>query len=284
MNQLPLPKRTQVAHMLVEGASMRSIERITGVHIDTIMRLLRDMGRACSVCHDTIVRNIHAKYIQCDEIHSFCYAKQKNVPEDKLFENGIGTIWIWKAIDAETKLIIHWHVGRRTKKDAMAFIDGLKQHIIERFQLTTDGFIPYISAVENVFGGDIDYGMLVKNYDNRSHYAGADKRIISGHPQGKHISTSYIERENLTLRMHNKRFARKTNAFSKKIENHKHSLALFYMYYNFCCIHSALRVTPAMEAGLTNHIWGIEDLLNLVPPLIAKKRGPYRAKKIKNSN
>jgi IS1 family transposase len=272
MNRLPLKDRAQILHLLVEGNAIRAISRITGKSKNTVTKLLRDVGSACLDYQDEVLRNLPCKRLQCDEIWSFCYAKERNVPEDKRGEFGFGDVWTWTAICADTKLVPCWHIGRRNALDAREFMSDLAGRLKSRVQLTTDGHTPYLEAVEGAFGGDIDYAMLIKLYgqapDGQRRYSppvcvGADARKVTGKPNGDHISTSYVERQNLTMRMHMRRFTRLTNAFSKKVENLAHAVSLHFMYYNFAKIHSSLRVTPAMEAGISDHVWSLEEIATL---------------------
>lgn len=231
-----------------------------------------EIGEACSEYQDKVFHNLKCKQIQCDEIWSFCYAKEKNVPDDKRGVFGYGDVWTWVAIDAKTKLVPSFMVGNRDAQTAKLFIDDLASRLANRVQLTTDGYKVYLEAVESAFGGDIDYAMLVKIYEStqeETRYSpakcnGSERRKISGNPDPKNISTSYVERQNLTMRMGVRRFTRLPNAFSKKIENHVLHLALHYMYYNFVRIHKTLRVTPAMEAGVTDHLWSVEEIAGLL--------------------
>ena len=288
MNTLPIEKRVQIIQLLVEGCSMRSVERIVGCSINTVTKLLCDVGAACAEYHDKYVRDLNCKRIQCDEIWSFVYAKQRNVPEELKDVFGIGDVYTWTAIDADTKLIAGWLVGTRGSESAKLFVDDLADRLANRVQLTTDGHKAYLEAVEGAFGGGIDYAMLVKLYgdnakeDQRkyslSHYKGNIKGVVSGNPEKEHISTSFVERQNLTMRMHMRRFTRLTNGFSKKVDNHMNAVSLHFMYYNFAKIHKSLRVTPAMEAGISDHVWSIEEIARLVPEPIAKKRGFYKRK------
>lgn len=286
MNKLSLQKRTQIIGLLVEGNSMRAVTRLVGCSINTVTKLLEDVGTACLEYHDAKVRNIASKRVQCDEIWSFCYAKEKNAaPEDKELL-GHGDAYTWTAIDANSKLAISWLVGRRDQEYAEAFIGDLASRLAGRIQLTTDGHGPYIPAVEKMFGGAIDYAMLVKIYEGQGKqdqrryspagFVKADKRRITGNPDVDEVSTSYVERQNLTMRMSMRRFTRLTNGFSKKIENLEHAVSLHFMYYNFARIHKTLRVTPAMEAGISDHVWSLEEIARLVPDPVAKKRGPYK--------
>jgi IS1 family transposase len=284
VNSLSLAKRTQVLQLLVEGMSMRSVQRVTGVHIDTIMRLLVATGQACLKFHNEVVRNIKAKHVECDKMWAFCYCKKKNVKKEHIGILGYGDAWLWIAMDSATKLTISWLIGYRTSQYAQIFIDDLASRLNGRVQLTTDGYKAYDAAVENAFGGEVDYAMLVKNYDEKSHYIGAEKRRISGNPDMDKVSTSHVERQNLTLRMQNRRFTRKTDAFSKKIENMIYSVAIDMVYDNFVRIHSTLEVTPDMQAGLVNRLWEIEDIVKLIPEPVTKKRGPYRKRTQEISN
>ncbi len=274
MNQLPLSTRTQIVKLLVEGNSIRSITRITGCSKNTVAKLLVAIGKACQKFHDEKVLNVSAKRIQCDEIWSFVGAKEKNTtPEMK--EAGMGDQWTWTALDSDSKLIVSWFVGDRSATSANYFMQDVAGRLANRVQLTTDGHRPYLDAVEDAFAGQIDYAMLVKIYGgsegkstNERKYSptefnGSKKTKMIGTPDTKHISTSHVERQNLTMRMHMRRFTRLTNAFSKKIENHCYAIALHFVYYNFAKIHTTLRVTPAMEAGLTKDIMSIEEIVML---------------------
>lgn len=292
MNILSLEQRAQVIAALVEGNSIRAAVRMTGIAKNTITKLLTDIGRACAEYQDRTLRNLPCERIQCDEIWAFCYAKQKNVPVERQGQFGYGDVWTWTAMCADTKLIPSWLVGSRGSRTAFEFINDLAGRLKNRIQLTTDGHRVYLDAIEGAFGSEIDYAMLVKIYgadsSDESRYSPADcidcKPIpITGHPNPKHISTSYVERQNLTMRMSMPRFTRLTNAFSKKVENHAHAVALHFMYYNFCRIHQTLRVTPAMEAGVADHVWAIDEIIALVEARTEKPglRGPYK-KRISN--
>jgi IS1 family transposase len=273
MNTLSIEKRTQVVASLVQGNSIRATVRMTGVAKNTIIKLLTDLGRACSEYQDKTLQRLSCTHLQCDEIWSFCYAKDKNVPEDKRGDFGYGDVWTWVAIDADTKLVASFTVGSRSSQTAKVFMDDLASRLANRVQLTTDGHRVYLQAVEDAFGSEIDYAMLIKLYGND---AEAEKRYspaecigcretgITGHPDPKHISTSYVERQNLTMRMSMRRFTRLTNAFSKKVDNHFWAIALHYMHYNFCRIHQSLRVTPAMEAGVSDHVWSVKEIIALL--------------------
>jgi len=285
MNKLPAKTRAQILHLLCEGNSIRAVTRLTGANKNTVTKLLVDAGKACSEYQDTFFRDLNCQRVQVDEIWSFVYAKQKNVPEGK--EGDAGDIWTWTAICADTKLVPSWMVGSRDGDAAIAFMDDLAARLSNRVQLTSDGHRPYLEAVEGAFGGDIDYAMLVKLYgqspEAEKRYSppecvGARKTRIEGNPNPDHVSTSYAERNNLTMRMHMRRFTRLTNAFSKKVENHTHMIALHFMYYNFCRIHKSLRVTPAMSAGVTDRLWDIEDIVKVLEDWEPKPgpRGPYK--------
>lgn len=272
MNRLSLADRARIIGLLVEGSSLRSATRLTGASINTVTKLLVDIGKASWSYQNETLRNLECKRIQCDEIWAFCYAKQKNVPEKKQGEYGYGDVWTWIAIDADTKLVPCWMVGRRTSEYAKLFIGDLASRLANRVQLTTDGHRPYLTAVESAFGADIDYAMLVKLYTSdpllEGKYSpgeccGAEPQAITGNPDPIHVSTSFAERQNLTMRMCMRRFTRLTNGFSKKIENHEHSVALHFMHYNFARIHKTLRVTPAMAAGVTDHVWSLEEIASL---------------------
>jgi IS1 family transposase len=289
MNKLPLAKRTQILAMLCEGSSMRSISRIADVSINTVAKLLVEAGEACLAIHDETVRNVKASRIQCDEIWSFCYAKQKNVATAKDAPEGAGDVWTWTALDADTKLMVGYFVGDRSAESAMILMDDLQARLANRVQLTTDGYRPYLEAVEGAFGNDVDYAQLVKLYSEHggltperryspAHCTGALKRRVAGRPDPKHVSTSHVERMNLSIRMQNRRFTRLTNAFSKKLDNHIHALALYFCFYNFCRIHKSLRITPAMAAGITDRLWTLDDIVAKIDALAPapKPRGPYK--------
>jgi len=258
--------------MLIEGNSLRATTRICDVSINTVTKLLVDVGSACADYQDRTLRNLTCKRIQCDEIWAFVYAKQKNVPTDKRGQFGYGDVWTWTAIDANTKLVPSFMVGNRDGQSARMFIDDLASRLRTRIQLTTDGLKVYINAVEDAFGADIDYAVLHKVYEStqeETRYSpakcvGCERQTVQGQPDPDHISTSYVERQNLTMRMHMRRFTRLTNAFSKKVENHAYQVALHFMHYNFAKIHKTLRVTPAMEAGITDHVWSIEEMLQAI--------------------
>ncbi len=277
MNKLSLEKQTQVIRALVEGSSIRATCRMTGAAKGTVTRLLASVGAVCSKYQDEHLRDLPCTTIQCDEIWSFCYAKQKNVPEDKQGQYGYGDVWTWTAIDADTKLVPSWLVGLRDAGYAYEFMLDLKSRLANRVQITTDGHRVYLNAVEDAFGSEVDYAMLVKLYgqvvESETRYSpalciAANPTIIQGNPDPDKISTSFAERQNLTMRMSMRRFTRLTNAFSKKAENLEHAVALHFMYYNFVRPHKALANpyprTPAMAAGVTNRIWAIEDIVNLV--------------------
>jgi IS1 family transposase len=276
MNRLPLEHRAQILSMIAEGNSLRATARMADVSFNTVIKLLLDVGDACERYQDERLRNIKARRIQCDEIWSFVYAKAKNVPEEHAGELGYGDTWTWTAIEADSKLLITWAVGRRDGFTASAFIRDLASRLSTRVQLTTDGHKVYLEAVEGAFGNAIDYAMLVKMYEGDSgknapaqtRYSpaactGAQKQKITGNPDMAYVSTSYVERHNLTMRMSMRRFTRLTNAFSKKLNNHKAAIAFYAMWYNFARIHQTLRVTPAMEAGLTDHIWTAAEIAAL---------------------
>jgi len=273
MNKMSTPRRAAVVRALCEGNSIRSAVRMTGASKNTIVKLLVELGAACSKYQDEKIRGIRSRRIQADEIWSFVYSKQKNVPADKQGQFGYGDVWTWTALDADSKLMVSWRLGSRDAATAYDFMNNLSERLANRIQLTTDGYKLYIEAVENSFGGDIDYAMLRKVYGSSSEpetrYSpatciGCEVKHISGEPDKKHISTSYVERQNLTMRMSMRRFTRLTNAFSKKLENHAATLALYFMYYNFARVHQTLRVTPAMEAGVANHVWSIEEIVGLL--------------------
>lgn len=277
MNRLPTPKRVQILRAFVEGVSMRSITRMVDCSLNTVSKLLGDVGAACLDYQDQALRDLPCKRVQCDEVWSFCYAKEKNVPAEKKGTFGYGDVWLWVAMCADTKIVPCWHVGRRDAEAAEEFIADLAGRLRERVQLTTDGHKPYLEAVESAFGADIDYAMLVKLYGDApegsagsaerkyspGECTGTRKQVIMGAPDKEHISTSYIERQNLTMRMSLRRLTRLTNAFSKKVENLAHAMSIHYMNYNFVRIHSTLRVTPAMAAGVTDRLWSMEDIVRI---------------------
>jgi IS1 family transposase len=276
MNQLTTAERAKVVSVLVEGNSLRATSRITGVARMTVEKLLRDLGAACTSYHNTHVIALKSQRIQCDEIWSFIGAKAKNVsPERKL--QGWGDVWTWTAIDADSKLMVSWLVGERNQGTANAFMQDVAARLSNRVQLTTDGFVTYLTAVDNAFGVDVDFGVIQKTYaapGGTGRYSppkmmSAKRAVVTGDPRSRHISTSYVERQNLTMRMHMRRFTRLTNGFSKKIEMHEHSVALHFTYYNFCKIHQTLRVTPAMEAGLSDHVWSLDELVGLMNPFVS---------------
>lgn len=272
MNRLDISKRAQIIGLLVEGNSLRAASRLADVSINTVTKLLVDVGTACAKYQDETLRNLPCKRVQVDEIWSFVYAKDKNVKTAKAAPDGAGDVWTWTAICADTKLVPTWHVGSRDAECAMTFIDDLSRRLANRVQLTSDGLKSYLDAVDGAFGGDVDYSQLVKIYGKpwevEKRYSpveciGARKQPIIGNPDPKHISTSYVERQNLNMRMSMRRFTRLTNAFSKKVENHAHAIALHFMYYNFGRIHKTLRVTPAMAAGVAQHVWSLEEIAGL---------------------
>ena len=273
MNKLSTEDGKRVVAALVEGNSLRAIARMTGVHRTTIMKLLCDLGRACSDYQDGVFRNLPCKRIQCDEIWSFVGAKERNCTAE-MKQRGAGDVWTWVALDAETKLVPCWFIGQRHAGCAYHFLSDLKDRLAHRVQLTSDGHRAYLHAVEDVFGTEIDFAMLQKIYgapqdSPETRYSpaicmGARKAIITGNPAHEHISTSYVERQNLTMRMSMRRFTRLTNGFSKKLENLQAAVALHYMHYNFCRIHQSLRVTPAMEAGVSDHVWSLDEVIALL--------------------
>ena len=273
MNKLDSKTRTQIIQLLCEGMAMRAITRVTGVSKNTVAKLLADMGQACAAYHDQHVRNLKSQRIQMDEIWSFVYAKNDNVKRAKSAPADAGDVWTWTAIDADSKLLVSWLVGARTTDSALRFVDDVRSRLTSRVQITSDGHRPYLAAMETVFGEDADYAMLHKIYgaapQGERRYSpavciGAERRKITGDPDEKHISTSFVERQNLTMRMHMRRFTRLTNGFSKKIENHTAAVALHTMFYNFVRIHQTLKVSPAMAAGVTDRLWEISDLVQML--------------------
>jgi len=290
MNKLPIEKRVQILNMMVEGSSMRSISRVCDCSINTVTKMLVDMGKFCAGYHDANVRGVEAKRVQVDEIWSFTAAKEKNVAKMKKPVEGAGDTWTWTAIDADSKLIVSHFVGGRDADSASAFINDVATRVASRIQLTSDGHNPYLDAVDGAFGSDVDYAMLVKIYGEmqggpKKRYSsgkclGAKKKAITGSPKPEHISTSYVERSNLTMRMHNRRFTRLTNAFSKKFENHAHMIAIYSVWYNFIRIHKTLKVSPAMEAGLTDTLMSWKDFLVIYDEQAPKSGRP---KKVRNT-
>lgn len=290
MNVLPIEKRAQIINLLVEGNSMRATSRIADCSINTVTKLLEDVGAACSEYQDKAMRNLTCKRIQCDEIWAFCYCKEKNVAPEQEGILGYGDVWTWVGIDADTKLVASFMVGKRTAEYAQAFINDLASRLAGRIQLTTDGLKAYVEAVEGAFGRDVDFAQLVKMYgsegqpksDNRryspSEFTGSEKTVKMGNPDMEHVSTSHVERNNLTMRMSMRRFTRLTNGFSKKVENLEHMVALHFIHYNFARIHKSLKVTPAMAAGVTDKLWSISDIAALVPDPVPAKRGGYKKK------
>jgi IS1 family transposase len=274
MNRLPKAKQIQVVAALVEGMSIRATVRMTGVAKNTIVKLLAELGAACEAYQMEKLVNLPCKRLQCDEIWSFVGAKQKNVPLDKQGRFGIGDVWTWTAICADTKLVPSWLVADRSSEAARRFVSDLAGRLSNHVQVTSDGLKLYIDAVDAAFGGDVDFAQLVKHYGRESipenhRYSpavctGAEKIVRSGRPDMDHVATSYVERQNLTMRMSMRRFTRLTNAFSKKVENHTHAIALHFMHYNFVRVHQTLRVTPAMAANVTDHVWEIGDIVALL--------------------
>ncbi len=273
MNRLSTEQRTHIIAALVEDNSIRATCRMTGAAKNTVVKLLVDLGAVCSAYQDTAMRNLSCTRLQCDEVWSFCYAKEKNVPDEHQGEFGYGDVWTWTAIDAATKLVPTWHVGKRDTTAAVAFIDDLAGRLANRVQLTTDGHKPYLEAVEGAFGSEIDYAVLIKIYGpdptaekrySPSVCTGADKIVVQGNPDPVHISTSYVERQNLTMRMSMRRFTRLTNGFSKKVENLAAAVSLHFMYYNFARVHKTLGTTPAVAAGVADHVWSIREIAELL--------------------
>ena len=269
---------------------MRSISRTVGVSINTVTKLLVEAGNVCYEYHDKAVVDVHARKVQCDEIWSFCYAKQKNVPKAKPAPAGSGDVWTWTALESDSKMILSWEAGDRSGRTALEFINDLRYRIANQVQLTTDGHKAYLEAVEAVFGGEIDYAMLIKLYGNSledtpekkyspSKCTGTRIEMVEGLPEPDHISTLHIERHNLTMRMGMRRFTRLTDAFSKKLENHMHMLSLYFVHYNFIRIHKSLRVTPAMEAGVTDTLYDMEWLVDMIEANAPKPNRPKTYKK-----
>jgi IS1 family transposase len=284
MNLLSQDERARIVAALVEGNSLRSVSRMTGIARNTITKLLVDLGEACMQYHDAHIRNVKVRRLQCGEIWAYVGAKAKNVSVEKK-EIGWEDVWTWVGLDADTKLVVGYLVGGRGADWACDFIKDCSERIRGRVQLTTDGHKPYLQAVDENFGADIDYATLQKIYgaseDTMGRYSpakciGTDCKVVMGDPDPDHISTRYVERQNLTMRMSMRRFTRLTNAFSKKLDNHADAVALHFMYCNFVRKHQTLKTTPAVAAGIADHIWSIEELVNVMPEPKAEKRGPYR--------
>jgi IS1 family transposase len=282
MNKLPLQTRVQILNLLCEGSSMRAISRITGASINTVTKLLIDAGLACARFHDENVHGVKARRVQCDEIWSFCYAKAKNVATAKAAPDRAGDVWTWTALDSDSKMIVSYLVGGRDSGYALAFMDDLRGRLANRVQLTTDGHKAYLNAVEEAFGDDVDYGMLVKMYgegpktearNSPAICTGARKQPITGNPDSKHLSTSHVERSNLSMRMHMRRYTRLTNGHSKKFENHCHMVALYTVWYNYARINSAVKMAPAMAAGISPKLWEMSDIVALID---AREEAPNR--------
>ena len=273
MNKLPSIKRAQVLQMMAEGVSLRAVTRLTGISRTTLQKLLEDAGQAFSEYQNRVLMNLPCKRLQVDEAWAFNYCKQKNVPTAKAAPKDAGDIWTWVGLDAQSKLAVSWYVGGRDSDAAMIFMDDLAKRLANRVQLTSDGHKAYLEAVEGAFGSDIDYAMLVKVYgpapEGQGRYSpteciGAVKHRVEGNPDPKHVSTSYAERQNLNIRMGNRRMTRLTNAFSKKAANHDHMMAIYFMHYNFVRIHQTLKITPAMAAGVTAKLWEMPDMVKVL--------------------
>ena len=297
MNKLDTKTRAMILNMMVEGMSMRSISRTVGVSINTVTKLLIEAGSACAKYHDKTVRNVNSQRVQCDEIWSFVYAKEKNVKTANKAPDGAGDVWTWTALDADSKMILAYEIGDRSGATAIEFMDNLRSRLANKVQLTTDGHKAYLEAVEGAFGADVDYAQLVKMYGevggktaerkySPAECTGIKKRCVEGDPDINHISTSYVERQNLNMRMGMRRFTRLTNAFSKKLENHLHMLSLYFVHYNFVRIHKSLKITPAMAAGVSDTLYDTEWIVGLIDANAPapKKRGKSKPRKKDNSN
>ena len=295
MNKLSTAKRAQILEMLVEGMSMRATSRVAEVSINTVTKLMIEAGEACAAYHDEAVRDIDARKVQCDEIWAFCYAKEKNVARARSAPRGAGDVWTWTALDSDSKMILSYEVGDRSGATAIEFMDDLRGRLANRVQLTTDGHKAYLEAVEGAFGGDVDYAQLIKLYGeptgqkgherkySPSECTGTRKRRVEGNPDPRAVSTSYIERNNLTMRMGMRRFTRLTNAFSKKLENHLLMLSLYFVHYNFCRQHKSLGgVSPAMAAGVSKTLRDMEWIISLIDARAVKPNRPATYKKISN--
>lgn len=286
MNRMDTKRRAAIVAALVEGVGIRSTCRMTGASKGAVIKLIADLGPACAAYMDQAFHDLPCKNLEVDEIWAFCYAKAKNVPADKQGVFGFGDVWTFTAIDADTKLIPSYMVGARDAGTATEFMQDLAGRLANRVQITSDGLKAYLSAVEDAFGGDVDYAQLVKIYGaapegSEVRYSPADcigceKHAISGNPRPERISTSYVERANLSMRMGLRRYTRLTNAHSKKLENHCAALAIYFMHYNFARIHSTIRCSPAMAAGVTSHLWSVAEIVELLPAEAPKKRGPYK--------
>ena len=287
MNRLPLEKRALILNLLSEGNSLRSTARLVDVSLNTVTKLLVDAGTACREYQNRSLRNLECRRIQLDELWSFVGCKQRNVPEDKRGQLGTGDVWTWTAICADSKLLLSWLIGGRDADYAMAFVDDVAQRLKHRVQVTSDAHGPYLTVVDTAFGGQVDYSQLVKLYgqapEGQRRYSppviiGTKRRRLIGNPDPAHVSTSFIERANLSIRMMNRRYTRLTNAFSKKLANHEAAFALTAIAYNFTRVHRSLRVSPAMEANVTDHLWSMEELAEMVEITLHKpgKRGPYK--------
>lgn len=293
MNRLPIEKRVQIVNLLVEGMSVRAISRVADVSINTVTKLLEEVGSACSDYQDRVMRNLTITNVQVDEIWAFIGAKQKNVPADADPTLGLGDCYTFTAIDRDTKLMPCFMLGYRTAECADQFMQDLASRLTGRVQLTTDALGAYPAAVEKAFGADVDYAVLNKTYEGGRAYVeakrryspavcvGATKNVVIGSPEMAMVSTSHVERANLTMRMGMRRFTRLTNAFSKKIEMHMHAVSLHFMHYNFARIHKTIKVAPAMQAGISDHLWSIEEIVRLVAQPEAKKRGAYKPRALK---
>lgn len=274
MRKLPASERARCLHLLCEGNSIRAVTRLTGVSKTTVTKLVVDAGQAAAWYQDRVFQNLTCKRLQLDEVWGFVGAKQANASPEAKRAGQAGDVWLWVATDADTKLVPSWFVGSRDSEAAMMFIDDLAPRLANRVQLTSDGHKPYLQAIEGAFGGDVDYAMLVKLYGeapeaHKGRYSPAEctgcyKQRIEGNPDPKHVSTSFAERNNLNVRMHSRRMTRLTNAFSKKVENHAHAMALHFLYYNFVRVHKTLRMSPAMAAGVTNRLWEMSDVVNVL--------------------
>jgi IS1 family transposase len=298
MNKLPLEKRVQILSMLVECSSMRAISRVTGVSINTVTKLLEDAGEACIALHDERVRNVKSRRLKCDEIWSFNYCKKVKVPTAKAAPEKAGDVWTWTALDSDSKLMVSYFVGNRDGEHALEFIGDLGSRLLDRPQITTDGLASYVGAIEEIFGADVDFAQLIKTYSETPDQKGPERKYspgictgiytkeITGRPDATHISTSHVESHNQKMRAHMRRFTRLTAAHSKKFANHCHSVALYFAYYNFVKIHSTVRMSPAMAAGIETRLWDMTDIVAAMDARAPKSgpRGPYRKEAEEISN
>jgi IS1 family transposase len=295
MNKLPPETRAQILHLLVEGSPMRAVSRVTGVSINTVTKLLEDAGMACAAHHDEKVRNVRSRRLQCDEIWQFNYCKKAKLPLAKAAPEKAGDVWTWTAIDADSKMIVSYLTGDRDGASALEFIADMAERITDRPQITTDGLASYVTAIDEIFGLDVDFAQLIKTYGEAPQgtperkYSppecnGAHAKKITGNPDARHVNTSYVESHNQKMRQHMRRFTRLTAAHSKKFANHCHSLALYFTYYNFVKQHSTLRMSPAMAAGVESRLWEMSDIVALMDARATAPKRPATYRKAGEEN